>query len=286
MHPDNAPLDPPAGPPPEDAIVPLVPVTPDGSDEAITATPPVPGEGVAAAVPPPRPLLLLISRLPLPGFWLSGLLCVLMVFITQLFVPVAVVVVLLAVEVLTAPDMKAALNGLGNQAAMKAFQAKIMLPLLAVSQATLLALGVFALRLLAGRDWRRAVAVRRPSLTHLVVALVGFPALPVLAGGIYHVYSLGQKENLLPGMAELPALFLALLAVVLLVSLAWLVCRLAGRDWKRALAHGSLGTQLLAGVPGAVAALLLSWGIYLLISPYVGRVGMLEELNKGMEELV
>jgi membrane protease YdiL (CAAX protease family) len=52
-----------------------------------------------------------------------------------------------------------------------------------------------AVRLVNGRDWKRKVALRRPGGAHLVLALVGLPALCLLGNGFYLI-----ARQFLPGM--------------------------------------------------------------------------------------
>ena len=60
------------------------------------------------------------------------------------------------------------------------------------------------IRLVVGKDWKRELAMRLPSLPHLLLVLAGFPALPILASGAY----LLAKEYI-PGIPFLPALMLS-----------------------------------------------------------------------------
>jgi membrane protease YdiL (CAAX protease family) len=53
-----------------------------------------------------------------------------------------------------------------------------------------IAIALTALRLVAGPDWRRAIAVRLPSVTHTVLVVVSFLPMMLLANGAYELIKL------------------------------------------------------------------------------------------------
>jgi membrane protease YdiL (CAAX protease family) len=85
------------------------------------------------------------------------------------------------------------------------------------------------LRLIAGRDWARQIGLRRPGAWQVVLAILGFPALPILASGVYLL-----ARDHVPGIRDLPSF---LLAQLITLTWAWATVRFAvGKDWSQRLA--------------------------------------------------
>jgi membrane protease YdiL (CAAX protease family) len=157
-----------------------------------------------------------------------------------------------------------------------------MMPLLVAAHVPMILLGLIALRVFAGRRWYREIALRLPSITHLVLLILMFPALPILGSG---AYLLAQKY--VPGLGELPALFLSQVAMVLVLGAIWLALRAQwGYDPKRDLARSPLPRQLLLAVFFIAIALATARGAYFLLSLAIPQVSALAQLDKSMEELV
>jgi membrane protease YdiL (CAAX protease family) len=144
---------------------------------------------------------------PHPGFWWACLWCLGFILVTQVFAALLGLLLALAIVV-----VEGLLAGEGNpfKAANFAQRFTHVAVQVAMFVAELAVVGVswLVLRLVVGRDWPRRVALRRPGLTHLVLVLIGFPAMVLLANGAYevlrkvlHVPSISDLG--LPGMEEM-----------------------------------------------------------------------------------
>jgi membrane protease YdiL (CAAX protease family) len=144
----------------------------------------VPGpapDGVTSEVPPPARK----PGPPHPGLGWAALWMLLLLFVTQLVVPIAVLVPVLIIRALLAPDAQAYLAQFGAPGfAGSAEFAAILWPALLATQLSALLLSWLALRLVAGRDWPRRVALRRPGLAHLGLAVLIFPAALMIGQGM------------------------------------------------------------------------------------------------------
>jgi membrane protease YdiL (CAAX protease family) len=214
---------------------------------------------------------------PHPGFWWAVLWCVVMIIICQFIPGLAVALAVLAVEMIRAGSVDAGLNATGSLQTSQAY----LIGAFASSQLALALFSWGALRLMGGKDWPRQVALRRPGVVHLLLAVVGVPALWLSAAGCYLI----AKENL-PGLAYLPAYFLTLVVVLATVGGYWAAVRLTtGRDWTKELARGALKTQLVLGTLGLLLVLGLAHLAYGVISPHVGKITFFEQTS-AMEEVV
>ncbi len=184
MSTDDTPLPPPRddGPPPEpilDAI--LVPPTgfvPEGRPGG--CTPSYPDEDY-----PRRPIV----RPPHPGFWFALLWCILFLLVTQCFPGLIggfVIVVVILVR-------GGGLLGGPGEGKVPLQESLTKSPVFAVGMAVLffftevLVVGFSWLvnRLVVGRDWTRQLALRRPGIVHLVLALASCPPMILLSNGFY-----------------------------------------------------------------------------------------------------
>jgi membrane protease YdiL (CAAX protease family) len=230
-----------------------------------------PGEAPAS---PPPPLALPVHApgvdyvpFPLhPNFWWGILWCIGLLLFTQ--IPGGLVsIVLIVLAVLINPALVP--RGDGGPDAMNALlgspivQVSIGLGLL-VAHGLIILFALLLLRILAGRDWPRQVALRRPSAVHALLVLVMAPACLVLANAIYaffrhvlHVPSLGQ---LIPGMPDMEQMEGTITGWVLPIAvfLIGVVPALSEELWCRAflgrglvgkhgVVLGVLGTSLLFG---------------------------------------
>jgi membrane protease YdiL (CAAX protease family) len=126
-----------------------------------------------------------------PGLGWSILWCLFYLLVTQIIVAIGVAIIVVVVEMVR--------GGLqGEQLDAQALQNMILMPALAAAQVAGIIFSLIALRLVAGRDWYRQVALARPGLAHFFLVLIGFPALPILASGAYLV-----AKRFLPGMESL-----------------------------------------------------------------------------------
>jgi membrane protease YdiL (CAAX protease family) len=229
-------------------------------------------------LPPERPLP---AAPPQPGFWWAVLACVLMVFVSQLIVPLCYTVVALIVQSVRLASFEDALKGL--QADLSG-SAEFMLPVLALSQATIFVMALLGLRLLAGKSWPRQVGLGLPSAVHVLLAVLGVPGFWLLSAGFQLVAS-----HVLPSFGALPSYFVAAVLVTLLVGAYWLAVRVTtGRDWVPELAAAPLRTQVVLGPLGVFLGLVLAVQLFQMVSPYVFRIDLLDDpklLEKFVESL-
>ncbi len=198
-----------------------------------------------------------------PNFWWALLWCFAMLILTQVMGGVFIVVVMV-VAMAVNPDLLPR-DQIGDPAELMqipAFQIAVGLGLW-LAHFLLIVLALVVLRVVAGRSWRREVAVRRPALFHvgLVVALV--PAFLLLANG---AYALTEKIGI-PSAGDLRHTVAFLGAILLtLFGLGMgnlFLCLTAGFDWSRRVwARGRVAYSLalLLGFFTPVAGLYLGLG--------------------------
>ncbi len=118
-------------------------------------------------------------RPPHPTFWWSILWCV--GFDGFLFGTLIVVAIITAVVLAAASgEPREFLARFGKQD--KEAVAEIMAPAFYVSEVASVLLALLVIRLVVGREWRRRLAFRLPSVPHLVLVLLAMPALLTLPG--------------------------------------------------------------------------------------------------------
>jgi membrane protease YdiL (CAAX protease family) len=131
-----------------------------------------------------------------PGIGWSFLWCLFFIFITQFIAAGGTMIIVLVVEIVRGNVKAEDLN------TPEALFRVVLMPGLAAAQISGILFSLLVLRLVAGRDWYRQVALTRPGLAHFVLVLIGFPALPILATAVY----LTAKHFLpgigMPGMEE------------------------------------------------------------------------------------
>jgi membrane protease YdiL (CAAX protease family) len=213
------------------------------------------------------------STPPFPGFWFSVLSCIVfqMVLIGALVFGLVATLLISGVasgdigaylKKVTAEDETGDRPDEGNQeekpklkvnpALVKAFG-----PAMLFAEVVSLILAWLAVRVLVGKDWPRQLALRKPSTSHLVLALISFPALLLLPGPIHEIAkkfipSFMTDENGINQMIGNWPLWLSILAVGL--------CPGIGEElWCR----GFLGRGLLAryGVVGGVLLTSMFFGL-------------------------
>jgi membrane protease YdiL (CAAX protease family) len=241
------------------------------SEEAIKAS----GE-VQASLPSspiePSPALPSIAYPPLvprarpfplhPNFWWGILWCIGLVLFTQ--IPGAIVALVMIFgamflfpQSIHPEDLRNTASLLRNPITLFSFGVAV-----AVAHALIIGFSLLVLRILAGRDWMRQIAVRRPSWTHVGLIIVVWPAFSFLANGIGHVIQrylhvpslifreggAGEgMEQFLTGWVLLPAIFI--IAVMPAIS-EELWCRAflgRGLVGKHGVVLGVLGTSFLFG---------------------------------------
>jgi membrane protease YdiL (CAAX protease family) len=129
---------------------------------------------------------------------MSILLCIGFVLCTQ--VPAAILggVVLVAIMIVAPEEFPR--DTLTNTKQLLNTRAGSIMLGVAFSAAQVLVIGVswLALRLIAGRDWMRQVALRLPGLLHFILVLAAFPAMVLLANGAYDLL----KQLGVPSMGD------------------------------------------------------------------------------------
>jgi membrane protease YdiL (CAAX protease family) len=242
-----------------------------------SAVPPLPPTELVSFPPIVKPL----AR-PQPGFWLGVLTTVFMFVLCQIAIPVVVLIIfLLIVSAGSANPMKR-LGELRTKEGTKELQRITALPALVSAHVPMILLGLVALRIFAGRHWYREIAVRLPSGRHFVLLLLGFPALPILAGGAYWL-----AQHSLPGLGQLPALVLSQLVLIGVLSTIWLVTwAQLGHDPKLELARSPIRRQLLMAAVLVVVGLATARGALLLATHFLPSISALDEMDQSMEALV
>jgi membrane protease YdiL (CAAX protease family) len=222
------------------------------------------------------------QRPPQPGFWLSAVLSGSMLFLCQLMIPLVLTFLYMIVSSAGARDPGKKLGELSSKEAIEELNKKLMLPLLVAAHVPTILLGLVALRIFAGRQWYREIAVRLPSLPHFLLLLLGFPALPFLAGGAYWL-----AQKCLPGLGMVHVVILSLGPAVLYMGLIWVIFRFQrGHDPKLDLAKSPMGRQFVIGSILAVFFVGTAFVAYQLFARFIPSIRMLADLNDSMEQLV
>jgi membrane protease YdiL (CAAX protease family) len=195
------PTDPLPGAPGERAAVPVPEPAPNGSTGGeplwtSEAGPPAPDAGVYPGEPSPPGLAR--PRPPHPGFWWALLWCLLFLMVTQVIPAIVVLVATVGLNLVTAPNAQQYLRELSTAQGGDALARQVVLPSLLMAQVLGIGFSVLALRVVAGRDWPRQVALRRPAAGHMLLTVLAFPALWILANGVYEL-----TRRLLPGLSDL-----------------------------------------------------------------------------------
>jgi membrane protease YdiL (CAAX protease family) len=177
---DNDPL-----PPPDDDPIPrLVPddaVQPDRREVVEYVPAPemaLPTVGVEVPLPSPR------QKPPHPGFWWAVLWMIFFVILTQGAVLFVSVIVILGAAILSG-DPGGYLERMQQPDYVTSPEyARLLIPGVFVAQVLSILAGWLVLRLVAGRDWDRQVALRRPGLAQVVLTLLLLPILMLLGQGM------------------------------------------------------------------------------------------------------
>lgn len=136
----------------------------------------------------PAPLLVLPvepePRPPHPGFWMAVVWCVAFFLVVNVSVMVFLVPILVP-QALQSRDREAFLDSLVNQepsgeVTVSPTLARAMAPAILGAQVTSILFGWLVVRWLVGRDWRRQLAFRPPSVPHFGLLLLGMPAFLIL----------------------------------------------------------------------------------------------------------
>lgn len=138
-------------------------------------------------------------RWPHPNLGWSFLWCLLFVFVTQVpgaLVAVAVVagLAILAPDTLPLETLKKPADLMKSDAMNVALAVAFF-----ITELIVIGFSWLIIRLIVGRDWKRQLALRRPSLSHAILTLAGFPAF-VLLGNI--AYQVLRKILQVPSLAD------------------------------------------------------------------------------------
>jgi len=177
------------------ALPPLVlPVSP-AALRADTA----PVDGLPPLVLPAGPAALPVIRAPRPphpGFWWSVLWCLGFLLFTQLIPGFVVAFVFIAIA-LGKGDGVRALERFQGPAGMEELKSLLLPSLLASSVSCGVLMSWVVIRLVVGKDWKRRLAVRLPSVPQVLFVLLGLPAVLVLGDVVHHLAS-----QVLPGVKD------------------------------------------------------------------------------------
>jgi membrane protease YdiL (CAAX protease family) len=263
LPPQAAPVPPPALPVPAESAV---PPDPDTVPIDLSQTHPLTRTDVQRR-PAPE---LTAPRPPRPGFREAVLWTVFYGGVLQVVLAVGLGLVTVVVQAVRSGDPQTYLAKLTQPDFQQSDEAKQLNLLsqklfLTAFPLTGIAFGYLMIRWTAGRQWKRRLAVRRPGLAHVILTVLGVPAVAALSDAVYrlavraHLPSFGYLEELNKFIAELPLGF-----GVLVIGLGPGV---AEELWCR----GFLGRGLVAryGYVGGVLLSSLFFGLMHVDPPHV-----------------
>jgi membrane protease YdiL (CAAX protease family) len=148
-----------------------------------------PDDDLPAVLPAPAP--------PHPGFWWGILWCMGFLFVTQIIPGFIVPLFMIGLDLRDTPRelIRAKLK---DGAWIQGILNDSMAPLFFLAEVMVIAFSLVAIRFVVGRDWKRRLALRRPSWSQLILVLLSFPAVTVLGNGVYWL-----AKHFLPGLQEL-----------------------------------------------------------------------------------
>jgi membrane protease YdiL (CAAX protease family) len=188
------------------------------------------GEFQVSPLPPGEPAPVVHSFTPLPptlplhpNFWWAVLWCIGLVLFTQVPGGIVLFVILLAASLLS-PSTLTPEKMADGEALLKHPIGQIGLAAsIFVSFVLMILFSLLVLRIVAGRDWRRQIALRLPSFSHFMLVLVVAPAFVVFGSGVdqllanfVHLPSVGTD---LPGAAAFLTVATADLSALALAAL-------------------------------------------------------------------
>jgi membrane protease YdiL (CAAX protease family) len=117
---------------------------------------------------------------PHPGFWWAVLWCLGILLVTQLLPGIVGVMIVIASGKGLEPELLE-----NTQALMRLPEyVRAMMWALLLSQVLSIGLAWLSIRIIVGKEWPRILALRLPSLSHVVLAVMGLPGLIVVSMGI------------------------------------------------------------------------------------------------------
>jgi membrane protease YdiL (CAAX protease family) len=145
----------------------------------------VPAPSEPPVIQPPRP--------PHPNFWWALLWCIGCLFFTQILPGIAIAVIV-AIPLVFQQGVRRHARPMDAEKITQL----VALPSIVITQVAGLAFSLLVIRLVAGRDWKRKLALRRPNLQHLLYALLTVPGM-VLLGDFLEA----QARRVLPSFSDL-----------------------------------------------------------------------------------
>lgn len=127
---------------------------------------------------PPKPI-----RPPHPGFWGAFHWCVAFLVVSQVIPVFIIAAVAIALFFIREPDAAR----MGQQDVAARLTSAIMTPSIIAAQVLGFVFVLCVIRFVLGRDWRRILALRRPSVPQTILVLLGMPAFVILPGGIAYL---------------------------------------------------------------------------------------------------
>jgi membrane protease YdiL (CAAX protease family) len=225
--------------------------------DALTPLPPQPlAEWPELAEAPPRS----VRSFPLhPSFWWALLWCIGLLLFTQVPAGLVAVVVLVVVAL---SDLDALGGGLDSSAVQAALGLAVV-----VAHVLIIAFSLLVLRIVAGRDWKRQVALRLPASSHVLLTLAAVPGFVVLGSASYRLIKRGLGFPSMDNLGGLLAFWGGITLALVVFGVGHLLCRVVlGRGWYRALTEGL--SRLVKGylsVVLIVAFVGLAWFGYLIL---------------------
>jgi membrane protease YdiL (CAAX protease family) len=159
------------------------------SPKEMTTVLPAEESELPAVLPAPSP--------PHPGFWWAILWCMGFLFVTQI-VSAIVVLVVMALFDLAGTPAELIRDKLRDRGWMVALSRRSMAPTLLVTELMVITISLVVIRFVVGSDWKRQLAVRRPSWWQVLLVLLSFPAVLYLGSGVYLL-----ARRWLPGLEKL-----------------------------------------------------------------------------------
>jgi membrane protease YdiL (CAAX protease family) len=208
---------------------------------------------------------------PHPGFWWAVLWCLVMFILSQIAIPIPVVILIVAAQAIRLGGVEQATDWLqANQT-----DPVLIFPLLVTAHVSIFLMALLGLRLAAGKSWPRQVAFRLPAAGHVLLAVAGVPAFWLLSAGLQLLFT-----YVLPPLGDILSYVVTAALLMLVVGAAWLVVRLTtGRDWVRELARAPLPTQVAVGPLSVCALVGIGSLLFWLVSPHIYHFDKLDDPN-------
>ncbi len=167
------------------------------SEESIALILPEDSDELPREFPAPAP--------PHPNFWWAVLWCLGFIFITQIVGGIIGFILIVFWEIVRTPSLEMIQANLRRPQWFSEIAHSSLPTLTLIVEVFVVGFSMFAIRLVVGRDWKRRLALRRPSLSHFILVVLGFPGLFYLAEGTYRLatdYLPSMQDFGLPGMED------------------------------------------------------------------------------------